>query len=112
MAPLLKLNCIGDEAISSLIDILNESGLQTLVSFDSHQLRESASPAACPYHGISGCDCQVAIILVYDDDKVPEALLAHGQDGETWISLPTTWGQRPPVQLEKKIIKALVPLPG
>lgn len=111
LAPLLKLNCLGDEALSRVKDMLDETGLQVLVSFDSHHVRESAAPAACPHHGASNCDCQVVILLVYNEDGQPATLMAHGQDGETWISLVTAPGQGPTVPLERKIAKALSPLP-
>jgi hypothetical protein len=35
MAPLLKLNCIGDEAMSRVQGILKKTGMRVLVSFDS-----------------------------------------------------------------------------
>ncbi len=103
------LNYVGDKAVARVIQGLNESGLQVLVSFDSHHVRESISPAPCPHHGTAGCDCHVAILLVYDEDKKPATLLAHGQDGETWISLVSTLGQRSSVNLENKIARALTP---
>ena len=107
MTPLCKLNCVGDEAVTRMLHILNESGLRVLVSFDSHHVRANAAPAACPHHGTTDCDCQVAILLVYDEEKRPATLLAHGQDGETWVSLVSTLGQRPSAQLESKIVRAL-----
>jgi len=110
MAPLLKLSCIGDEAVSRVKEILDETGLQVLVSFDSHHVWEGVSPAACPHHGTSNCDCQIVILLVYDEEGKPATLLVHGQDGETWISLAAGPGQRPPARLEKKISNALSPL--
>ena len=111
MPPLLKLNCLGDEAVTRVKDILDETGLRVLVSFDSHHVRDGAVPAACPHHGTSSCDCQVVILLVYDVEGQPATLMAHGQDGETWISLAAAPGQRPPARLERKIAKALSPLP-
>lgn len=92
-----------------MIHILNDYGLRVLVSFDSHHLRASASAAPCPHHGNAGCDCQVAILLVYDEEKKPATLLAHGQDGETWISLVSALGQRPSGKLKNKIAHALTP---
>ena len=111
MAPLLKLSCIGDEAVSRVKHVLNDTGLQVLVSFDSHHVREGAVPAACPHHGTANCDCQIVILLVYDEDGQPATLMAHGQDGETWVSLAVAPGQRPPARLERKIAQALSPLP-
>ena len=111
MAPLLKLSCIGDEAVSKVKHVLNDTGLRVVVSFDSHLVREGISPTACPHHGTANCDCQIVILLVYGEDSHPATLLAHGQDGETWISLAAPPGQRIPARLEKEISKALSPLP-
>jgi hypothetical protein len=109
MALLLKLNYVGDEAVTRVIQILNESGLRVLISFDSRHVREKTSQAPCPHHGTAGCDCQVTILLVYDEGKKPATLLAHGQDGETWISLVSALGQRPSGKLKNKIAHALTP---
>ena len=111
MAPLLKLSCIGDEAVSRVKVVLNNTGLQVLVSFDSHHVREGSVPVACPHHGTSNCDCQIVILLVYDEGGQPATLMAYGQDGETWVSLAAAPGQRPPARLESKIAQALSPLP-
>ena len=82
------------------------------MSFDSQRTRETAPPAACPHHGTVDCDCQIVILLVYEADGRPATLLAHGQDGETWISMVVAPGQRPPARLESKIKQALSPLPA
>jgi hypothetical protein len=107
MAPILKLKCLGDEAVNRVKNILNESGLRVLISFDSHQARGTVIPAACPHHGASNCDCQIVILLVYDEEREPATLLLHGQDGETWISLAAAPGYRQPALLRKKIATAL-----
>ncbi len=109
--PLLKLNDTGDEAIIRVKNALEDSGLRVMMSFDSQLTRNAATPTACPHHGTADCDCQIVILLVYDRDGQPATLLAHGQDGETWISLVVAPGQRPPARLEDKIKQALSPLP-
>ena len=108
MVPLVKLTNTGDDALSRVQDILSETGLYVSVSFDSHKMRDDASPVVCPHHGPSDCDCRVTILLVYDDDGQPATLLAHGQDGETWFSLATMPGPQPPAPLETKITQALL----
>ena len=112
MMPLLKLNCTGDKAVARVKDALNDIGLRVMMSFDSHLTRETATPATCPHHGTADCDCQIVILLVYEADGRPATLLAHGQDGETWISLVVAPGQRPSSRLEHKIKQALSPLPA
>ena len=109
--PLLKLDCSGDEAVARVKDALSDTGLWVMMSFDSHLTRETATPEACQHHGTTDCDCQIVILLVYAADGRPATLLAHGQDGETWISLVVAPGQRPPARLENKIKQALSPLP-
>jgi hypothetical protein len=111
MMPLIKLNSTDDTAVSRITDALRDNSLRVMMSFDSQLTRTSTTPAACPHHGTAACDCQIVILLVYDKDSQPATLLAHGQDGETWISLVVAPGQRPHADLESKIKRALSPLP-
>jgi len=112
MTPFLKLNCNGAEAVTRVTAALTETGLRVMMSFDSHLARTATPSAACPHHGTADCDCQIVILLVYDQDGQPATLLAHGQDGETWISMVVAPGQRPHVRLENKIKQTLSPLPA
>lgn len=112
MMPLIKLNCDCDEAVSEVIDNLHGCGLRAMISFDSRLTREMATPVVCPHHGTAVCDCRIVILLIYETDSRPATLLAHGQDGETWISLVIAPGQRPSAPLENKIRQALSPLPA
>ena len=107
MLPLLDLDCTCDEALNRVKDILDDAGLRVMMSFDSHLTRPSPIPVACPHHGTDTCDCQVVILLIYDVAGRPATILAHGQDGETWISLAVAPGQQPPARLEGKIKQAL-----
>ena len=112
MMPLIKLNCTGDEAVFKVTDVLHGSGLRVMTSFDSQLTRTTVTPSVCPHHGTADCDCQIVILLIYDQDGQPATLFAHGQDGETWISLVVAPGQRPDAALENKIKQALSPLPA
>jgi hypothetical protein len=111
MMPIIKLKSTGDEAVSRIMDVLHNSSLRVMTSFDSQLTRTTATPSTCPHHGTADCDCQIVVLLVYDKDGQPATLLAHGQDGETWISLVVAPGQRPHAHLERKIKQALSPLP-
>lgn len=110
--PLIKINSTGDEAVARITDVLQDRSLRVMTSFDSQLTRTTMTPATCPHHGMADCDCQIVILLVYDQDGQPATLLAHGQDGETWISMVVAPGQRPHARLENKIKQALSPLPA
>ncbi|UCC50763.1 MAG: hypothetical protein JSV68_16860 [Anaerolineaceae bacterium] len=112
MLPLLELDCTCAEAVTMVKDALDETGLRVLMSFDSQLTRVATVSGVCPHHGTDACDCQIVILLVYDVDGRPATVLAHGQDGETWISMVMPPGQRPAARLEKKIRQALSPLPA
>ncbi len=101
------LRCRCDTAVTEITGALENAGLRVMPSFDSSL---AASPAACPHHGTEQCDCQIVILLVYGKDGYPATLMAHGQDGETWISIASAPGQRPLPHLETAIKRAVAPL--
>lgn len=111
MTPFINLNEPAGEAVASIKAALEEAALRVMVSFDSSHTRTMATPTFCPHHGTNACDCQIVILLVYGHDGQPATLLAHGQDGETWISLVNTPGQRAGECLEEQIKEALSPFP-
>jgi hypothetical protein len=81
----LKREC--GEAVEWISDRLNKSGLQVLQTFDLHAARMDPSLCSCPYHGTEQCDCQMVVLLVYENGFPPASLVAHGHDGQTWFTL-------------------------
>ncbi len=67
---------------------LERVGLRTLETFDLQTARSSGAACACPHHGMAECDCQMVVLMVYGEGTAPIALVLHGSDGHTWISLP------------------------
>lgn len=104
MRPFLLLRCGCDTAVTKITRTLENAGLRVIPSFDS---RLTASASTCPHHGQEPCDCQIVILLVYGTDKRPTTLVAHGQDGETWLSIATTPDQRPSPALQTTIQRSL-----
>jgi hypothetical protein len=51
----------------------------------------------------------MVILLVYGNDRQPVSIVAHGHDGQTWISMVDTPQQRADPRLEANIRLALVP---
>ena len=101
------LRCRCDTAVTEVTEALENAGLRVMPSFDS---RLTGAPTVCPHHGAEQCDCQIVILLVYGPEERPATLMAHGQDGETWISIATAPGQRPSSGLENAIKRAVSPL--
>ena len=99
--------CRCDTAVTEVTKALENAGLRVMLSFDS---RLTGVPTVCPHHGAEQCDCQIVILLVYEDEGRPATLMAHGQDGETWISIAAAPDQRPSPGLEAAIKHILSPL--
>lgn len=87
----LKKDC--GEAVRWLSDHLTQSGLQVVQTFDLHTARMDHSLCSCPHHGTEQCDCQMVVLLVYENGFPPVSLVAHGHDGKTWFTLVDSPGQ-------------------
>ena len=61
----------------------------------------------CPHHGTEQCDCQMIVLLVYDRQRRPLTLVAHGHDGQTHFSLDESPKQQPERLLKTTILQAL-----
>ena len=113
MIPLLTLTLPCSETIAALTQTLHENGMKTAVSFNSNTVRveKTAVSPPCPHHGHTGCDCQIVVLLIYGQDKQPATLVAHGQDGKTWVMLAASISQRQPA-LERRIRRAITASKG
>lgn len=84
---LLTLKLDSEAAVAQVIRRLIEADLQVLRSFDLQAARSHHINCACPRHGTARCDCQMIILLVYNQDEQPLTLVAHGRDGKTHFAL-------------------------
>jgi len=105
--PFLTLNSSCDEALRWSSEKLTGSGLRVMQTFDLHTARHALEDCPCPRHGKSECDCQMIVLLVYNDAALPATLILHGNDGQTWLSLVDTPGQKTDVKLAAAIKNAL-----
>ena len=99
------------EAIAWITRQLGDLGLRVVVTFDLRIARIAHTDCPCPHHGTEACDCQLNVLFVYKTGSEPVALLAHGYDGRTWLSLVNTAQQPVDARLEAEIRKALGILP-
>ena len=84
--PLAILSGDFPAAIQSSVEKLTALGIQVLLSFDLQAARASHSNCTCPHHGTDQCNCQLVVLLLYQNDAEPLTLIAHGHDGETELA--------------------------
>ncbi len=101
--PFLVLESPCDQAVDWVIDRLDKVGLLVLRTFDLQSARQAQAWCPCPYHGTERCDCQMMVLLVYQPHKAPLAIIAHGNDQQTWFSFVDTPQQRADPHLESYI---------
>lgn len=105
--PLLTLSTDWQTAIAWAIAQLDRAGLQVRRSFDLLAARAAHLDCSCPYHGTELCDCQMVVLLVYDQRNPPATLVAHSRDGRTQLALVEVPQQRLDPMLQAAIRHAL-----
>jgi hypothetical protein len=97
----MDLDCAA--AVTWMTNKVSQAGLAVIRTFDLQTTRYGAASCPCPQHGTDACDCQMVVLLVYQDHHQPLSLVAHGYDGQTWFSVVSTPEQRPDPALEQLI---------
>jgi hypothetical protein len=92
-----------DVAVDWLTEQARQAGLSVLRTFDLQIARRAETTCPCPHHGTVQCDCQLVVLLVYQDHLNPLAIVAHGYQGQTWFSVVDTPQQRADPHLEAVI---------
>ncbi len=119
--PLMIIEQACGEAISWVIQELTGNGLQTLRTFDLQAAQHGHTEQVntehvntcrpCPHHGTGPCDCQMIVLLVYQGNRPPLSLVAHGYNERTWLFLVDTPQQRADPHLEATIRQVLIHSP-
>ena len=104
----LEVPC--DEAVKWVSDRVSYAGLSVIRTFDLQVARHAQMACPCPHHGTDSCDCQMVVLLVYQSNRRPLTMIAHGYSGQTWFSVVDTPGQRADPHLEA-IIRRLLSSP-
>ena len=104
---ILQADC--EEAATQAVQLLSSAGLRVMRSFDLRSARADHAECTCPHHGTAQCTCQFIVFLVYGQSSAPVTLVAHGHDGQTWLSLVDTPQQPADMKLAARIAQALSP---
>lgn len=105
--PLLTLSTDWQTALAWAIAQLDHAGLQVRRSFDLLAARTAHLDCSCPHHGTELCDCQMVVLLVYDQQNPPATLVVHSRDRQTQFALVETPQQRLNPKLQASIWYAL-----
>lgn len=107
LSPFLSVDRSCGETLLWLNQCLSRAGLRMLQTFDLHDARFQITGCTCPHHGTSQCDCQMIVLLIYGKADEPAALILHGNDGQTSLSLVDTPLQHADPALQASIEQAL-----
>ncbi len=101
----LPLSC--DPSVELIIDILLKDELRVSRSFDLQSACSAFSNNICPKHGKEPCDCQLVVLLVYDQGHLPVSVVLHGHSGKTQLGIADNLGQLAPPGLKSRIQELL-----
>lgn len=96
-----------NQAVQKVVDRLNASGLRVIRSFDLQSARATHADCTCPHHGNEKCDCQLVVLLVYDDPGSMLTIVVHGRDKKTDLTLADYPRNLKEFELKGKIFVAL-----
>jgi hypothetical protein len=106
-SPFVILRRPCDEAVPWAARKLEHAGFQTMRTFDLRAARLAHLDCPCPHHGTEQCDCQMVVLLVYQENIPPTTLVIHGSEETSWFYLINTPQQPSGQLLEKNIQEAL-----
>jgi hypothetical protein len=86
-SPLMTIEKTCEESIHWTIRLLENAGINVLRTFDLQGARLAHPDCTCPHHGTEACDCQMSVLLVYQEGKSPASILIHGFQKTTWLYL-------------------------
>lgn len=109
MSLLFSVEQNSEQFAREVVAQLNNAGLQVIRSFDFQAARTAHTGYSCPYHGADTCTCQLIMLLVYSQDRLPVTLVIHGNDQQTWVSIVNRPEQRADVLKEKAVLRILLP---
>lgn len=104
---LITINLDSEAAVEQVSRRLSDDGFQIVRSFDLQTARSAHTNCSCPYHGMEGCDCQLIVLLVYNQQGQSLTLVAHSQDSKTHFELVESPQQRPQRQIKAAVLQAL-----
>jgi hypothetical protein len=70
-----------------IVEMLESAGLRVICSFDLQAACSSFEANICPDHGEQPCDCQMMVLLVYENGSSPLSLVMHSHNGRAQVGI-------------------------
>lgn len=86
---LLTLQSDCETVITEIKKRLSGRGYTVMRSFDLKSACASYPDLICPHHGEPPCDCQLVVLLVYENETSPVSLVIHSHRGQTEVTKVT-----------------------
>lgn len=115
LIPFLAVDKPGAEVQAWIHQQLTDAGLRVVQTFDLQVARLAHTDCTCPHHGMADCDCQLTVLLVYQQDDEPSSLVIHSRDGCTEVSFGSSVAPQIDAQLEQlleHLLQARLPAVG
>lgn len=109
LLPFLTLNETSEKVQAWVSEKLTGAGFRVVPTFNLQIARLAHPDCSCPYHGTDDCNCQMVVLLVYDEQGDPVTLVIHGQKDQAWLSLATPMETGSRHSLESSVRNVLVP---
>lgn len=112
LTPFLVIDQTCEQVQAWVNQQLANADLRVVQTFDLQVARLAHPDCSCPNHGTDECNCQLIILLIYQRKGDPAALVIHGQEGKSWLSLVAQSERHTKRRLETAIQRALKPKPS
>lgn len=109
LIPFLTLDQTCEQVQAWVNQQLTGAGFRVVQTFDLQVARLAHPDCTCPNHGTEDCNCQMIVLLIYQNRSVPATVVIHGQEGKSWLSLAVPEGKRVNPRFETAILRALRP---
>lgn len=91
------------EVVLALFSLkLASEGFHVAHSFELEAACASFTDMTCPHTGKTPCDCQLVVLLAYEQNGSSIPLVFHGHAGQTEVSIEAT-SRQPDLDLIKRV---------
>ena len=98
------------DVIPEVFSALTQHGLPVMRSFDLRAAQTGSAACACHPQGLSLCECQLVVLLVYGHAPEPLTLFVSGCGGQTEIRVAQEASMRPDPYLARDVLAVLTEL--
>jgi hypothetical protein len=96
-----------EQAINWAASKLEQANFRAVRTFDLQVARMAHLDCTCPHHGTEQCNCQMVVLLVYQNNFPPTTLVIHGNEEMSWLYIINTPQQPIGSPLERDIQEVL-----